>query len=100
MSAFLYPFRNLLGIDLKYRGGTSSGTANNIIEEHQWIELSFRPSMKTYVCDIWYEGIKGDSSYVCKQIRDAYQILTYPNGKLIIGSKTQPLSETDLEITK
>lgn len=94
MAAFLYPYRNMLGIDLKYRGGTSSG-ANNTIEEHQWLELTFRPSMKTYVCDIWYEGINHDSRYLCMPIKEAYQNLTYPNGRLIIGTKIQPLSKTD-----
>lgn len=72
MASFLYPFRHMLGVDLKYRGGTSSGTASNIVEEHQWLEITFRPSMRTYVCDIWYEGIKNDPAYVCMPIKQAY----------------------------
>jgi len=50
-----------LGIDLKYRGGFSFSDGDmevsNEIERHQWLELTLRPSMNTYICDLWYEGV-------------------------------------------
>ena len=60
MAAFLYPFTSLLGIDLKYRGGysfASGESVSNSIERHQWLEFTCRPSMKTFTCDLWYDGM-------------------------------------------
>eukprot|EP00656_Telonema_subtile_P039223 TRINITY_DN44354_c0_g1_i2.p1 TRINITY_DN44354_c0_g1~~TRINITY_DN44354_c0_g1_i2.p1 ORF type:complete len:1035 (-),score=223.64 TRINITY_DN44354_c0_g1_i2:89-3193(-) len=52
MAAFLYPFTQVLGIELKYRGGFTFYDAepgvsvSNVVERHQWLELTYRPSME------------------------------------------------------
>lgn len=61
-----YPWQRVLGIDLRYRGGHSfSSNANGCSssgacvydtpEGHQWLEFSVRPSMETFVCDLYCE---------------------------------------------
>ena len=102
MAAFLYPFRNILGIDLKYRGGYSFGglgegdSVSNEIERHQWLEVTCRPSMETFICDLWYEGVHEDAEYLTTPIDLAYSGVMYPNGKLIIHSRSQGLTGSDL----
>lgn len=71
MACFLLPFQDLLGIDVKYRGGChySPGQAvNNDVEQHQWLELTYRPSMHTTICDLWLAGVHGDSSYLSMDV--------------------------------
>ena len=93
MGAFLYPFSRILGIDLKYRGGCSfkvedNEEVKNNVERHQWLEITCRPSMETFQVDLWYEGVNEDDTYVGNPIDHCYSQMMYPNGKLIIGSKS------------
>jgi len=94
MAAYLNPFRRVLGIDLKYRGGYSFHTdahlpVKNQVERHQWLEITCRPSMETFICDLWYEGVNADPAYLTMPIDKAYSEVMYPNGDLIIDSKSQ-----------
>ncbi len=61
MAGFLWPFCELLGIELKYRGGFSYSegeeSVSKQVQRHQWLELTLRPSMRSFVCDLWYEGV-------------------------------------------
>ena len=90
MAAYLLPFSELLGFDVKYRGGYSfSGigdTVNNDIERHQWVEVTCRPSMETYCVDLQFEGALENDKYVCWSATECYSTSMYPNGKLIIGT--------------
>mmetsp|Transcript_1114 Transcript_1114/g.2045 ORF Transcript_1114/g.2045 Transcript_1114/m.2045 type:complete len:206 (-) Transcript_1114:97-714(-) len=68
ISAFLLPFSKILGIDIKYRGGFSFAGSkervSNQIERHQWVELTFRPSMHTLICDLWHQGVNEDDQFL------------------------------------
>jgi hypothetical protein len=91
ISSFVYPFKDILGIDIRYRGGFSfgaGGPSSNEVERHQWVEFTCRPSMKTFVVDLWYEGDCKQPAYLTYPVELAYKELFYPNGKLIIGSKS------------
>eukprot|EP00750_Incisomonas_marina_P027507 INCI6198.1.p1 GENE.INCI6198.1~~INCI6198.1.p1 ORF type:complete len:781 (-),score=82.40 INCI6198.1:340-2682(-) len=64
MASFLYPWQRVLGIDLRYRGGhsfsvnstkSSGACVYDTPEGHQWLEFSVRPSMATFVCDLYCE---------------------------------------------
>jgi len=98
MAAFLYPFTKVLGIDLKYRGGytfysSEACKVHNSPERHQWLELTFRPSMSTVICDLWLEDTssKGpDSRFLTLPMEVAYKSFMYPNGALLLGSKPDP----------
>ena len=77
MAAFLIPFSSLLGIDVRYRGGYSFGNnsqheVRNDIEMHQWLEVTFRPSMETTICDLWYEGVNDDMQFLHLPMDIAY----------------------------
>lgn len=94
MAAYLYPFQKVLGIDLKYRGGYSFHTdpdlpVKNQVERHQWLEFTCRPSMETFLCDLWYEGVNSDQAYLTMPIDKAYNEVMYPNGNLILNSKSR-----------
>lgn len=96
MASFLYPFSNILGIDLKYREGTC-GKRNNNVAEHQWLELTCRPSMQTFTCDLWFEGVHQEPSWLTQPADNTYAGTLYPNGKLILGTKSQPVQESDIQ---
>lgn len=102
MAAYLYPFQRVLGIDLKYRGGYSFHSdarlaVKNEVERHQWLELTCRPSMETFLCDLWYEGVNDDGDFLTLPIDTAYAELMYPNGNLILGSTSKRTSATDVQ---
>ena len=96
----------VLGIDLKYRGGFTFDHGNheqvsNSVERHQWLELTFRPSMETCVCDLWIEDASSASGerharLLSCPISEAYQSYMYPNGALLLGTKIKDLSDTDV----
>lgn len=44
--------------------------------------------METFICDLWYEGVNDDEAYLAMPIDKAYSQVMYPNGNLIIGSKS------------
>ena len=84
MAAFLMPFTKVLGIDLRYRSGDSFHTkmgesVRNNIDKHQWLEFTCRPSMTTFICDLWYEGVNSDPAYLNMPIGKAYSKVMYPN---------------------
>ena len=93
MVAFLLPFSTVLGIEIKYRGGFSHHGARRVsgtVERHQWLELTFRPSMQTVVCDLWYEDSLPSgprAEWLTMDIGEAYQTTMYPNGKLLLGAR-------------
>lgn len=98
----------MLGIDLKYRGGFTfydldqSGThASNTVERHQWLELTFRPSMESCICDLWLEDADSADAgckpeFLTYPIQEAYSHAMYPNGTLILNTKVKALEETDI----
>ena len=98
MAAFLLPYAPVLGIDLKYRGcytfenGTSAENANNSVERHQCLEVTMRPSCKTFIVDLWNAEKFDNSSWLMMDMDTAYNRFMYPNGALIL--KTKPWSET------
>ena len=96
MASFLYPFSSILGIDLKYREGTSGGTPSNDLDQHQWLEFTCRPSMQTFTCDLWFEGVAKQSSFLAAPIDTTYGGGLYPNGKLVIGTQSQKIQESDV----
>ena len=77
MAAYLYPFSKVLGIDLKYRGGDAFGPDDdqsvcNQVERHQWLEVTCRPSMESFILDLWFEGVHSNSDYLTMPIDIAY----------------------------
>ena len=61
IGAYLYHFAPLLGLDVKYRSGFSyhnpGERARPTVDKHQTIEVTCRPSMKSVMVDLWYEGV-------------------------------------------
>ena len=106
MAAFLLPFASLLGIDLKYRGcytfqnGTSAENANNSVERHQCLELTMRPSCKTFIVDLWNAEKFDNDSWLMMDMETAYNRFMYPNGALIIKTKPQRESRHDFSNNK
>lgn len=96
MAGFLYPFCSVLGIDMKYRGGYSWGGVNlgekadesvevaDKPERHQWLELTLRPSLTTFICDLWVADAVG-SAALRWPMEEAYRDRIYPNGSFNIS---------------
>eukprot|EP00298_Acanthocystis_sp_HF-20_P017318 c21722_g2_i2.p1 GENE.c21722_g2_i2~~c21722_g2_i2.p1 ORF type:complete len:377 (-),score=100.92 c21722_g2_i2:125-1255(-) len=105
MTAFLSPWEKFLGIEVKYRRGITlrgiqsnceynnqAGTISNDVETHQWLEFTTRPTMRTFVCDLFRDdGVRVYQEKTGKKIYDnwihfpaevAYQTYLYPNGKI------------------
>jgi len=111
MAAFLYPWQDLLGIDLRYRGGfcfTSKfdGVVQEAPENHQWLEFTTRPSMNMYTTDLYRSD--GASSKDMRELllttpaESVYTDGLYPHGKLMVLTGKQvavdlPETEQDLE---
>ena len=58
MASFLLPYGPLLGLDLKYRGvytfeNGEERKANNSVERHQCLEVTARPSCRSFIVDLW-----------------------------------------------
>jgi len=91
MAAFLLPIAPLLGIDLKYRGcftfGDNQPTISNV-ERHQCLEISLRPSGKSFVVDLWLAEKYDNPAWLCMDFTTAYNRFMYPNGAFIL--KTRP----------
>ena len=70
IGSYLYHFAPLLGLDVKYRSGYSIHAPTDVIhptvDKHQTIEVTCRPSMKSVIVDLWYEGVHQDASYICQ----------------------------------
>jgi len=61
IASYLYHFAPLLGFDVKYRSGMShhevGEKARHTLDRHQTVEVTLRPSMKTVIVDLWFEGV-------------------------------------------
>ena len=53
--------------------------------------------MESFVCDLWYEDELQEEQMLGMAISEAYENRMYPNGKLIIGSKSVPLRKQDIQ---
>lgn len=110
LSAYLLPFLDILGIDLLYRGGTSYGKSDefdgsksadlescvsNSVELHQWVQVTLRPSMKSFLVDGWYMDCNKSEMYIGWPIAEAYMGLLNPHPKLLLQNKIKFVSETD-----
>ena len=98
MAAFLFPWQRVLGIDLKYRGGFSfrgegaegqvaaDGQVCDAPERHQCLEFSTRPSMASFVCDLYYADATDDAGrerhLLQHPVQEACQSYMYFNGQL------------------
>ena len=84
MGSYLYHFAPLLGLDVKYRSGYShhgraGDRAHPTMDRHQTLEVTCRPSMKSVIVDLWYEGVMQDASFACTDAQAYYQHIFYPN---------------------
>ena len=84
MAAMLLPFCGIFGIDLKYRGGSTHGRydnapVHNSTEHHQWLEVTCRPSMITFVVDCYREDKLRDGSHINYPIEVAYDAELHPS---------------------
>ena len=61
IASYLYHFAPLLGFDVKYRSGMShhevGEKARHTLDRHQTVEVTLRPSMKSVIVDLWFEGV-------------------------------------------
>ena len=100
MSGYLYPFASLLGIDMQYRGGSSftngDGVISSSVEKHQWLQLTLRPAMSSYVCDLWYEDSLEDQSYLCMNIEQSMVSVSCPHNKLLLQNTLKEIALSDI----
>jgi predicted esterase len=93
MSGYLLPFINILGFELLYRGGFSFVneigyiTVSNTIEKHQWLQINFIPSMKSYAIDVWYQEQFDDEKYLMVDLETSIMKVAYPHPKLLLKNK-------------
>ena len=102
MGSYLYHFAPLLGLDVKYRSGYShhgraGDSAHPTMDKHQTLEVTCRPSMKSVIVDLWYEGVFQDASWICMDAQACYQQHFYPNCFLKLGCKSQKTTESDFK---
>ena len=91
MASYLWPFSKALLIDVKYRGGFTFSREEDVHmqdkpEHHQWLELTCRPSMASFTCDLYREdgpGESGGKSHLEKEMTDSYRNSLYPHGELM-----------------
>ena len=78
VGSYLYHFAPLLGLDVKHRSGYSFGDLkdesyiNPLVDKHQTCEVTCRPSMKSVLVDIWYEGVHQDYEWICMDAQEYY----------------------------
>ena len=77
IASYLYYFSELLGFDVKYRSGLSyHGTPGELAhptkDRHQTVEVTCRPSMKSVMVDLWYEGVYQNPSWICMDACEFY----------------------------
>ena len=101
MAAFLLPFSKILGIDLKYRGcytfQNGREEANNSVERHQCLEVTLRPSGRTFIVDLWNVEKYENAAWLMMDMETAYNRFMYPNGALIL--KTRPLPPSNFDFS-
>lgn len=102
LSAYLYPFHEILGVDLLYRGGYSflndfmkmeDVEVSNYIEKHQWIQINLFPSSKSYIVDVWYQEAFDDDKYLMYEVEEGCRNMSYPHPKLLLKNNTKKLEE-------
>lgn len=102
ISAYLYPFHEILGVDLLYRGGSSflndfkkmeNVEVSNSIEQHQWIQINVCPSMKSYIVDVWYQEAFDDDKYLIYEIEEGCRKISYPHPKLLLKNYVKKIEE-------
>ena len=90
MAGILLPWCHIFGIDLKYRESAS--------KSHQWLELTFRPSNKSVIVDLYREDKERSGKFINQPIEDAECI---PSLRLNKFSEKQvqieDILETDFE---
>lgn len=98
MAGLLVPFHKMLGIDVRAMKGSnyrrSQGTANPFGSGgHMWLELTYRPSMRTVVTDrTWNQSnFPVDKAYSFFGDR-------YP-GSMSRGFSVAPVNDTDVNLT-
>ena len=99
MTAFLYPWERLIGVGLKYRGGSVFGldstesVADQGAESHQWLELTMRPSNRTVTCDLYRSDGTDDAATQAKLLAQpmlsTYLCGLHPHGRLMTLSGRQ-----------
>ena len=104
MAAFLLPFTKVLGVDLKYRGCyTFQGgkvETNNVVERHQCLEVTLRPTCRSFIVDLWNAEKFDNSCWLIMDMETAYNRFMYPNGALILKTKPQSTSKHDFDENK
>ncbi|KAL1518453.1 hypothetical protein AB1Y20_002745 [Prymnesium parvum] len=95
LAAFLWQFSELLGIDLHYC--TDAGA------RHQWIQFEVRPSMQSFVCDVYRDENEGGGGARLVQLAlPIYRSGEYPTEvPLKLGGhrlKSAPLEPTDISL--
>eukprot|EP00927_Polykrikos_kofoidii_P083638 TRINITY_DN8614_c5_g1_i1.p1 TRINITY_DN8614_c5_g1~~TRINITY_DN8614_c5_g1_i1.p1 ORF type:complete len:433 (-),score=48.80 TRINITY_DN8614_c5_g1_i1:56-1243(-) len=118
MAACMFPFSRALGLDVQYRGGYILGGAGdstdqpvvNNVERHQWLEITYRPSMQRTICDLSFMNGRagklqelfgpGDHCDLFLPVSLAYSRVgrSYPNGRLIAGTKLAGISPNDVRM--
>ena len=93
MTAFLYPWERLIGVGLKYRGGSVFGldSTESVVdqgaESHQWLELTMRPSNRTVTCDLYRSDGTDDAATQAKLLAQpmlsTYLCGLHPHGRLM-----------------
>jgi len=74
MTGFLYPFSELLGLDLQYREDTGG--------HHQWLDVVMRPSMVGLVVDLY----RADGFAKAHKGHDGHHLLTTPTDEHYAGA--------------
>lgn len=102
ISSYLYHFSSLLGFDVKYRSGYSfhpdeipGDKVHPTMDKHQSVEVTCRPSMRSVVVDLWYEGVHQEDKWICMPVEEFYQTKFYPNCLLKLDCKSKKVQETD-----
>lgn len=109
MAAALYPFTAVLGLDLKFRGGFSWNAVNasdkasgevcvvDQPERHQWLEVTLRPSMRSFVVDLWVADRSGAEA-LRWPVDDCYVRRMYPHGRFSIGQRAALATAADFDL--
>ena len=101
---YLLPFCDILGIEILYRGGISFINSLNAFnnkdkdiknikicngENHQWVEVNLKPSMKAFVIDLWYQEAFNDDKFLFVDIIEAFNKISYANSKLLLNNSVK-----------
>ena len=65
------------------------------MDKHQTVEVTCRPSMKSIMVDIWYQGVHQEPAYICMDAQQFYSVKFYPNCLLKLGCTSAPAKNSD-----